>query len=316
MCFATVASLAVLALSAAASTAAAQPSAAVSQPELAITFDDLPAHSALPPGETRVEIADRIISALKAAGAPPIYGFVNGVREEQEPASTPVLAAWRAAGFPLGNHTWSHMNLDTNSTGEFEADVVRNEPLLREEMGDADWRWLRYPFLAEGDTPEKRRDVRAFLADRGYRIAGVTMSFADFAFNEPYARCIAKGDQQAITTLERTYLDAADEEITRTRAMSRTLYGRDIPYVLLMHIGALDSRMLPQLLDLYRSRGFKLVTLKKAERDPFYAQYLDPSLPAGPQSLERDMAAHGLAPLKPPVAKLKAMAMLEKVCRF
>jgi hypothetical protein len=30
--------------------------------------------------------------------------------------------------------------------------------------------------------------------------------------------------------------------------MSEQLYNRDIPYVLLMHIGAFDARMLPRLL--------------------------------------------------------------------
>ena len=61
----------------------------------------------------------------EGGGAPPIYGFINGVRIEQEPASAPVLDAWRAAGFPLGNHTWSHANLNAVSVEVYEAEIAR-----------------------------------------------------------------------------------------------------------------------------------------------------------------------------------------------
>jgi peptidoglycan/xylan/chitin deacetylase (PgdA/CDA1 family) len=156
--------------------------------EIAFTFDDLPAHAALPIGQTRLEIAQSLLATLKAQGLPPVYGFVNGVREVDEPASRTVLSAWRAAGFPLGDHTWSHMNLNTHTLEAFEVDVLKNRPVLEREMAGQDWRWFRFPFLGEGDTPEKRAGVRAFLAGQGYRIAQVTMSFSDYAFNDPYAR--------------------------------------------------------------------------------------------------------------------------------
>ena len=35
--------------------------------QIAITFDDLPAHSALPPGQTRLEVATKIIAAPRDA---------------------------------------------------------------------------------------------------------------------------------------------------------------------------------------------------------------------------------------------------------
>jgi peptidoglycan/xylan/chitin deacetylase (PgdA/CDA1 family) len=47
--------------------------------QIAFTFDDLPAHGPLPPGETRIQVADKVIKALKKAHMPPTYGFVNGI---------------------------------------------------------------------------------------------------------------------------------------------------------------------------------------------------------------------------------------------
>jgi peptidoglycan/xylan/chitin deacetylase (PgdA/CDA1 family) len=78
------------------------------------------------------------------------------MRIEQESGTGQVLALWKAAGLPLGHHTWSHMNLNPQTLDEWEDHVVKGGPALRKEMQGADWRWLPYPNLAEGDTTEKR----------------------------------------------------------------------------------------------------------------------------------------------------------------
>lgn len=270
--------------------------------QIAFTWDDLPAHGPLPAGETRVDIGRKLIDAMKAEHLPPVYGFVNGAFLEREPAAAPMLKEWRDAGFQLGNHTWSHMNLNTSSAADWEADLLKDEPLLAKYAAGRDWHWLRYPFLAESDTPEKRAETRKLLASHGYRIAQVTMSFGDYMWNEPYARCVAKNDTAAIAQLESTYLDAASADADFRRAMAKALFGHDIPYVLLMHVGAFDARMLPRLLKLYRDKGFRFITLEEAEKDPFYKVDVDPALPAEPDTLEGAMQAKGQA--LPPRPKL------------
>jgi lysophospholipase L1-like esterase len=280
-------------------------------PKMSITFDDLPAHGSLPPGTTRVEIAQKILAALRDDGMPPTFGLVNGAAIEQHATDSATLTAWRAAGQPLGNHTWSHMDLNTHPLEAFEAEVTRNEPLLKDLMKDADWHWFRFPYLGEGDTPEKRAGVRAFLKHGGYKVAGVTMSFSDYLWTEPYFRCLTKRDSEAIQALEDSYLSAADDSIEYYRGMSRALYGRDIPYVLLLHIGALDAEMLPRLLQLYRSKGFTFVTLQEAEGDEFYRNSVDLELPPGVDSLEGAMAERSLSL----PARASYGPLLDAVCR-
>ena len=281
---------------------------AATGPQVAITFDDLPVHARLPPNVTRLEIGRRVIAALQSAGAPPTYGFVNAVGTVQEPGSAAVLTAWRAAGWPLGNHTWSHMNLNTAALTSWEADVEKNEPLLTELMPNGGWRWLRYPYLAEGDTPAKRDAARAFLAARGYRVAQVTMSFSDFAYNDAYARCAAAHDAPAIARMEAAWIGGAKAELARAHAMSTTLYGRDIPYVLLMHLGAFSARMLPRLMALYREEDVQLVTLEQAEADPVYREDVDLALPYQPETLEDRLKARGeAAPAAPDISWLQTI---------
>jgi peptidoglycan/xylan/chitin deacetylase (PgdA/CDA1 family) len=279
--------------------------------QIAFTFDDLPAHGPLPPGETRIQVADKVIKALKKAHVPPTYGFVNGIAVEQHPETAAVLTAWRTAGNPLGNHTWSHMNLNQHSLQQFEDDTQKNEPLLQQQMIGADWKWFRFPYLAEGDSAPKKMGFRVYLAEHGYRIAGVTASFADYEWNEPYARCSEKGDGKAIRWLEKSYLNAAAEDIGFRKAMSEQLYQKEIPYVLLMHIGAFDARMLPRLLRLYAAHGFTFVSLEDAEKDPFYRYDVDPKLVPGPDTLEGAMVDKHL-----PLPKKKDYsAELAAVCK-
>ena len=280
-------------------------------PRLAITMDDLPVHGAMPAGETRASVARQIVAAFRAAGVPEVYGFVNGAHVDREPALDSVLAIWKGAGYPLGNHTWSHRNLNQMSAAEFDAEVAGNEPMLRRyERGDG-WRWLRYPFLAEGSSAARRDSARAVLARRGYRIAAVTMDFSDWQWNDAYARCHAGGSPPAMEALERAYLDAVRESLDRSRSLARSIYGRDVPYVLLTHISAFNARMMPRVLALYREQGVRFTTLAEAQRDSVYLADVDPSRPAGPASLEERASRRGL--LVP--RRTDRTAMLAAACR-
>jgi peptidoglycan/xylan/chitin deacetylase (PgdA/CDA1 family) len=244
--------------------------------QIAFTFDDLPAHGPLPPGENRPEPVRSILATLKAENMPPVYGFVNGFRVAEYPYQLHILQAWIASGNPLGSHTWSHLSLDDNSAKKFIANIAENEPILRKVNPAGDWHWFRYPFLDEGNTLAKRVAVRDYLSAHHYKVAEVTMDFEDYLWNEPYARCIAKHDTAAVDSLEHTYLSVADEYIGVFRTLSQQLYGHDIPYVLLLHVGAFDAHMLPRLIALFRERGFTFITLPQAASDPAYG--FDPNI--------------------------------------
>ena len=278
---------------------ATRPGAApAAAPMIAITIDDLPAHGPLPPGVDRRQVIDTIIAALRA-GNVPAHGFVNGSFGRDDPQSPGVLAAWHAAGLALGNHSFSHGAIDAGTPAAFLADIDRNEPFVPE--GSA--RWFRYPFLAEGATDATRDTVREGLKARGYRVAAVTMGFADYAWNPPYARCMAKGDRAAVAALETSYLAAARDAAVRARTLSQAVLGRDVPYVLLMHAGALDARMMARMIALYRTMGFRFVDLATAQADPFYATANDLGVQALSPSLDRAAAARGIAVPKPAVAE-------------
>jgi len=237
--------------------------------KLAITMDDLPLNGLLPPGVTREETAKNVLEILKKRHTPPVYGFINAKKLEGNADGAEALKLWAAAE-PVGNHTYGHMDLEQNTAEAFEREIEENEPALELLQTTDNWHWLRYPFLHEGDTAEKRRAVRAYLKVHGYRIAQVTLDWEDYLWNTAYARCAAKNDAQAIAWLRSSYLSTASEFLDLGREQAKLIYGHDINYVLLLHLGAFSSAILPEALDLLKKKGFKLVTLEEAESDAAY----------------------------------------------
>jgi peptidoglycan/xylan/chitin deacetylase (PgdA/CDA1 family) len=279
--------------------------------QVAITFDDLPEHGDLPPHVTRLQVAKSILATLKTEHVPPVYGFINAVALADTPSEIKVLRAWRAGGQPLGSHTYSHADLSAVSVEKYEADIAKNEPLLEKLMNGQDWRWFRYPYLREGDTLEKRDAIRSYLSRKAYRTAQVSLNFEDWAWNDPYARCSAKRDAKEIHWLHDSYLAAADRSVTQFRDLTHELYGRDISYVLLLHIGPFDAKMLPELIALLRGRGFTFVSLPEAMADKAYSE--DP----------RIAVRHGLTFLEQVAAErhirftadTRSLERLDTVCR-
>ncbi len=239
--------------------------------DIAITIDDLPNHGSLPADMTRVQIGQMTLKALKDHKVPGVYGFVNAVGIEREPGSEQLLKDWRAVGYPLGNHTYTHRNVNAGTVEAFEADVEADEPVLKELMSDADWHYLRYPFLSAGDAVHHDQ-VRTWLKSKGYRIADVSVSFDDWAYTDTYARCVAKGDHVAIAGLKARYMDGVRVAIDRSKALSQKVYGRMIPQVLLAHVGGFSAIMLPDVLDELEKSGAHFVTLDQAQSDPAYNQ--------------------------------------------
>jgi peptidoglycan/xylan/chitin deacetylase (PgdA/CDA1 family) len=287
--------------------------------KVALTFDDLPINGWQAPGDKQSDYARDTIKVLKKHRIPPSYGFINASKLERNPDGALALKLWVEGGHPLANHTYNHLDFTKNSTEDFQREILRNEPALELLMppeafrGKHDWRWFRYPFLHEGDTLEKRRAVRAFLATNGYRIAQTTLDFEDYLWNGAYGRCIATKDEHAKRWLRESYIRAATEFTQLQIDLSRQVFGRDIHHVMLLHLGAFSSHILPDLFDVLKKQGFEIVTLEEAQTDPVYQ--IDPDFPEvrGGTHTELLMQAKNIP--WPPDAPKKPRERLVSICK-
>ena len=270
---------------------AAAPAPEIEPIRIALTFDDLPRAGPDVPGLTRIQIHQQILDTLKKHAVPPVYGFLNGRNLVTHPEDRPALDAWLAAGNLLGNHTWAH-SLPTIDLPAYLDDIDRNEASLRELMPGPEERWklFRYPSLMKGQTSMERAAIRSHLTSRGYRIAEVTVDFGDWAWNEPYARCLAKAPSgKELDELKAAFLQAAATFLFFDDALARRVFRKRIPHVLLLHVGAFDALMLDELLTQFERSGARFITLDEALADPIYAEDSGAAPTAG-ETLQEEFA--------------------------
>ncbi len=257
-----------------------------------------------------------MLAVFAAHRTPPVYGFINAQKLEGHAEDEQALRAWVAAGYPLGNHTYSHVDGAQVALTDYLADLDKNEPALERLLpagaqGQPIWKVFRYPYLREGKDSEAQAALRAALVQRGYRIAQVTIDFYDWAYNQAHARCVVKDDAASVSGLEESFLDQAMNELRWADGAARELAGRPIRHILLLHVGVFTAKMLDRLLTAYEENGARFVTLDAALADPVYASEPAQPMPFG-NFLWRLRRARGT---RSPAAAPPPDTLLELVCR-
>jgi peptidoglycan/xylan/chitin deacetylase (PgdA/CDA1 family) len=246
--------------------------------EVAITFDDLPIAGVLPRDiASSRALTDQLLRAIAAHHVPAI-GFVNegqlaGDGGNIDPDRVALLRRWLDAGLELGNHTYSHADFHTSSLADFEADVVKGDATTRrllEERGRT-LRFFRHPFLHTGRDPAARAAFERFLADRGSRIAPVTIDNDEYIFAGAYDRSMQRGDAATARRVAEAYVPYMEAKVAYFERNEHELFGRPIRHVLLVHANMLNAERFGDLAAMFERRGYRFITLDRALEDPAYA---------------------------------------------
>jgi len=237
---------------------------------VALTFDDLPSQ-ALPRTEgcNALRWNRKLLSVLRRHRAPAI-GFVNTAKDCD---LEPVLNAWLDAGQDLGNHTFSHRDLNTTPIPEYEEDIIRGESPLREILArhGKTLRYFRYPMLHTGTSRETRDKVANFLRERHYIDAVVTLDNQDYLFAKAYARALDQHDTAEAKRIADSYVPYMESTLKFLEKRTVEVIGRPIPQILLLHMNALNADKLDDLLRMFERRGYRFITIDEALHDPAYA---------------------------------------------
>jgi peptidoglycan-N-acetylglucosamine deacetylase len=247
---------------------------------VAITVDDLPGAE---PGTDHaignlkeLERINRAIPAALRAHHVPGIGFVNEWKlqvDGQRDARAALLEMWLDAGMSLGNHTYSHADFQITPLDRYEDETIRGEVITRALMSAAGQKekYFRHPFLNTGPTAEAKSAFEAFLKDRGYRVAPVTVDPSDYMFNDILGESAEKKDKELGEKAKKEYLAYANLVFVYEELESRNLFQREIPQVLLIHDSDLNAECLDALLTQLEKRGYKFISLDDALADPAYA---------------------------------------------
>ncbi|WP_221312429.1 polysaccharide deacetylase family protein [Granulicella aggregans] len=249
---------------------------------VAITVDDLPCANCAPmnaDGTPRhgvlVETNRKLVAGLVKAGAP-VTGFViTRTAEEAGKSGHEALDLWLDAGFDLGSHSYSHPNFSEISAEEMETEIARADsylyPLLAAKGKKV--RFFRFPYNSTGDTQAKHDSVAEFLkvSNYGHQVAACTIDNSDYVFAGAYAVAVGKNDMATAEKIRREYLAYSATKIDFYAALNRRVLGYEPPEVMLLHDSLLNADSVRDVLELFRKRGYKFVSLSEAQSDPAYA---------------------------------------------
>lgn len=212
-----------------------------------------------------------LIATLQAHQIAPV-GFVNGVYADADADALSGLQSWLDAGFEIADHSYSHQSARVLSAEAFLADVRKNRAFLRRVAPERPVRYFRFPYLERGNDPSQRIAITQALAQDGYRVATVSVDFADWAFAPAFTRCLMRDDRDAIAALRESYLQNAGAALFWSAESTTRLFGRAVPQVLLLHAHTATAEYLDALLSSYEQAGVRWITLEEALRDPAYAE--------------------------------------------
>lgn len=236
--------------------------------EVAITIDDLP-RGGDQGGRTFVDIramTERLLAPFREQKIP-LTAFVTPGRTEMTPSELRrILDLWLDAGAELGNHTWLHADLNRVPVAEYEDSILKADAALRPivEARGQRLEFFRYPMLHAGPTGEIKHAIQEFLAAHHYRNAPVTFDNSDYLFAAAYMR------PELSARVTREYLPYLESVVAFFERRSVEVAGREFPQIMLLHANELNSRMMPEILAMFRRRGYQFVSLSHALQDDAY----------------------------------------------
>jgi len=231
--------------------------------EIAITIDDLPFVAASYKNEAAIKRThDRfmdIIQALTEYKVPTtgfVIGSAIGIGDKE------LLETFYQAGFIIGNHTYSHLNLNQTSSEKYIDNIAKTDRILAPMLSHP--KYFRYPYLAEGRGATKEK-VEQYLKQNDYKIAPVTIDSKDYRFNEELYHVAYRARPQYIPQLKQRYLNYIWHETERAEKRAN---GKPVKQILLLHSNLLNSHCLADILKMYQDHGYHFISLEDALSNP------------------------------------------------
>lgn len=257
--------------------------------EVAVTFDDIPGVAMGRSGwcnrRAHVEMNRKLLESITSQRVPALGLVVEGRLCEKERAALPeILRMWLDAGLDLGNHSFSHLDINDTPLSRYQADVIRGEAVtgrLLRERGKR-LRYFRHPFLHAGKDLQTKSAFEKFLAGRDYTVAPVTIDNQEWVFAEVYAMAKERGDEGTAERVAAAYIKHMEEVFDFFEKLSIQVVGYEMKQVLLLHANPLNADYFGDLARMMRARGYTFISIDQALQDPAY-RLTDTY--AGPQGL-------------------------------
>lgn len=205
--------------------------------------------------------------------------FVCGMRIAN-PQGKALLQSWDDEGHLIASHSYSHLYFNNQkiSFETYRDDFLKVEPLL---IGLRNFsKFYRFPFLKEGNTSEKRDQMRAALKKHGYRQGYVTIDASDWYIDHRLTKKLNVDPKADLKPYRDFYLKHIWNRSIFYTDLAKKVYGREIKHTLLIHHNLLNALFLRDLIQMYKDKGWKIISAKDAYEDSAF-QFEPKIVPAG-----------------------------------
>jgi peptidoglycan/xylan/chitin deacetylase (PgdA/CDA1 family) len=240
-------------------------SSAKKQPRVAITLDDFIVYDT--PTLSGAARNQAILDALHRHNLKAAM-FVTGKYVDNE-TNLPLLRLWNERKHMIANHTYSHWEYPDVDFQKFAEDILRNEALLTQFSRYR--KFLRFPYLKEGNTAEHRDKMRAFLKENGYLNGHVTIDASDWYIDGRLQERLKKNSKADVAPYRQFYLNHIWDRAVYYDGLARKVLGRSVKHTLLLHHNVLNGLFLDDLLQMFTRKGWKLIDAEGAYTDPVFS---------------------------------------------
>lgn len=220
---------------------------------IALTIDDLPFV-----GEYRNFHLNKMMNAMQEQQVS-ATGFV--IASEIRANNWETLRQFRDAGFGLGNHTFSHANLNKLKVKEYIQEIKKADVLLSPLMSTP--KYFRYPYLAMSSGSKKNK-ILHYLTKNHYQVAPITIDTKDFVFNQRLLSVPEIGRRAYLEELKPFYLEFIWQQTQKAEEVTHYRHRPDQTQILLIHANLLNATVLTDIIQLYKQRGYTFVSLEQA----------------------------------------------------
>jgi len=223
---------------------------------VALTIDDLPFVGPVNNQKGDINRFTQLVTQIDERQVP-ATGFIiaGSIAKGQDE----LLTYFKQKGYGLGNHTYTHINLNRVGATRYIADLDKSEERLQGVLTYP--KYFRYPYLAEGRGNDKQV-VQEYLQNHDYVIAPVTIDSKDYKFNGRLLAVNWKHREERLEGIKKDYLAFIDKQITE----AEKLHGPERPEILLVHANLLNSHAMGEVIDLFKNRGYRFISLEEALR--------------------------------------------------
>lgn len=191
-----------------------------------------------------------------------------------------VLSSWNNSGHLIANHTFSHLNFNSNTITieRFKLELIQNDTIINKYSNY--YPYFRFPYLKEGNSRDKVNGFRQFLKEKGYKNGHVTIDASDWYIDSRLVKRLKENPNADISGFRNYYKEHLFNRASFYDSLAFQLTNRRINHVILLHHNLAAALFLDDLIQYFKDKGWEVVDADKAYEDKIYNEVPD-NIPAG-----------------------------------